>query len=321
MVRYAARRLFATILVVLAVSLATFVLIHLVAGDFVPGLKLVPHMSADDIDRIRTNLGLDRPIYEQFFAWQLGILTGNLGNSLVDGTPVLTLIAERVGATVLLVGTAITVGLLVAVPLGVLQAIHERSAFDNVTSAIVAIGYSFPPFWLSLVAILVFSVLFQQWGLPSLPSSGDQSPFDGSLPDRIAHLIMPALVLSFGYIATWSRFVRSSVLEVLSSDYVRTARAKGMPEFRVIWLHALRNALLPLITMVSLELPGLISGAAVIEIVFGWPGIGQLAFNRALQYDYTTVLGITMFVTILVLVANFIADIAYMIANPRIRLA
>ena len=320
MVRYAARRLFATILVVLAVSLATFLLIHLVAGDFVPGLKLVPHLSAGDIDRIRTNLGLNEPVYQQFLTWQLRILTLNLGNSLVDGTPVSTLIAERLGATILLVGTAIMVGLLVAIPLGVLQAVRAQSVFDNVTSAAVAVGYSIPPFWLSLVAILVFSVLFQEWGLPSLPSSGDQTPFDGSVPDRMVHLLLPALVLSFGYIATWSRFVRSSMLEVLSSDYVRTARAKGMRESRVVWLHALRNALLPLITMVSLELPGLISGAAVIEIVFGWPGIGQLAFNRALQYDYTTVLGITMFVTILVLVANFLADIAYMVANPRIRL-
>jgi peptide/nickel transport system permease protein len=320
MVRYAARRLFATALVVLAVSLSTFVLIHLVAGDFIPGLKLVSHLTVEDLDRIRTNLGLNEPLYQQFLKWQWGILTGNLGNSLVDGTPVSSLIGQRVGATILLVGTAMSVGLLVAVPLGVLQAVRERSTFDNLTSGLVAVGYSFPPFWLSLVAILVFSVLFKQWGLPSLPSSGDQTPFDGSLPDRLTHLVLPALVLSFGYIATWSRFVRSSMLEVLSSDYVRTARAKGMTESRVIWLHALRNALLPLITMVSLELPGLFSGAAVIEIVFGWPGIGQLAFNRALQYDYTTVLGITTFVTILVLLANFLADLAYMVANPRIRL-
>lgn len=319
MLRYAARRLLATVPVVLGVTLVTFLLIHVVAGDFVPGLTLNPHLSAEDIDRIRTNLGLDEPLYAQYLTWLSSVVTGDLGHSLVDGTPVSTLIGERILATVLLVGTAILIGLLIAVPLGVTQAVRSGSAFDNAVSAVTAVGYSIPQFWLSLMAILLFSVSFRQWGLPSLPSSGDQTPFDGSLPDRIVHLVLPTLVLSLGYIATWARFVRSSMLGVLSSDYVRTARAKGMSERRVIGAHALRNALLPLITMVSLELPALFSGAAVIEIVFGWPGIGQLAFNRALQYDYTTVLGITVFVAIFVLIANFLADIAYTFANPRIR--
>ena len=320
MLRYAARRLLATIPVLLAVTLATFLLLHIVAGSFVPGLKLNPHLSLEDIDRIRTNLGLNEPLYAQYFTWVSQVATGDFGHSLVDGTAVSTLIGDTIWATVLLVGTAMLLGLLIAVPLGVIQAVRAASKFDNVTSAVVAVGYALPQFWISLIAILVFSVMFKQWGLPSLPSSGDRSPFDGSVPDRVSHLILPASVLSLAYIATWSRFVRSSMLEVLSSDYVRTARAKGMSEFRVVSVHALRNALLPLITMVSLELPALVGGAAVVEIVFGWPGVGQLAFNRALQYDYTTVLGITVFIAILVLFANFVADIAYMFANPRIRL-
>jgi peptide/nickel transport system permease protein len=320
LLRYALRRLIATVPVVLGVSLATFLLVHIVAGNFVPGLQLNPHLSAADIDRIRTNLGLDRPLYEQYVTWLAQIATGNFGHSLVDGTPVSSLIGDHVGATLELVGTAIAIGLLVAVPLGVFQSVRANSLFDHIASAGTAFGYSIPQFWLALMAILLFSVSLRQWGLPALPSSGDQSPFDGSLPDRIAHLLMPATVLSLAYIATWSRFVRSSMLEVLSSDYVRTARSKGMRETRVVLVHALRNALLPLITMVSLELPALFSGAAVIEIVFGWPGIGQLAFNRALQYDYTSVMGLVTFVAIFVLLANFLADLAYTIANPRIRL-
>jgi len=320
LLRYALRRLIATLPVVLGVSLATFLLVHIVAGNFVPGLKLNPHLAQADIDRIRGNLGLDRPLYVQYLSWLGQIATGNFGHSLVDGTPVSNLIGDHVGATLELVGTAIAIGLLVAVPLGVLQSVRNNTVFDHVASAGTAFGYSIPQFWLALIAILVFSVTFRQWGLPALPSSGDQAPFDGSLPDRLAHLAMPATVLSLAYIATWSRFVRSSMLEVLSSDYVRTARSKGMRERRVILVHALRNALLPLITMVSLELPALFSGAAVVEIVFGWPGIGQLAFNRALQYDYTSVMGLVTFVALFVLLANFLADVAYTVANPRIRL-
>jgi peptide/nickel transport system permease protein len=319
LLRYAVRRLLVTVPVILVVSLTTFLLIHVVAGNFVPGLKLNPHLSVADIDRIRTNLGLDQPLYQQYLTWLSQIATGNFGHSLVDGTPVSMLIADHIGATLVLVGTALVFGLLVAIPLGVLQAVRSNTVFDQVASAGTAFGYSIPQFWLALMAILLFSVAFRQWGLPALPSSGDQSPFDGSLPDRLWHLIMPAGVLSLAYIATWSRYVRSSMLEVLSSDYVRTARAKGMRELRVLGVHALRNALLPLITMVSLELPALFSGAAVVEIVFGWPGIGQLAFNRALQYDYTTVMGLTTFVAIFVLLANFLADVAYTVANPRIR--
>jgi peptide/nickel transport system permease protein len=319
LLRYAIRRLLVTVPVILVVSLATFLLIHVVAGNFVPGLKLNPHLSAADIDRIRTNLGLDRPLYQQYFTWLAQIVSGNFGHSLVDGTPVSALIGDHIGATLELVGTALAFGLLVAIPLGVLQAVRSNTVLDQVASAGTAFGYSIPQFWLGLMAILLFSVAFRQWGLPALPSSGDQSPFDGSLPDRLSHLILPAGVLSLAYIATWSRYVRSSLLEVLSSDYVRTARAKGMREVRVVGVHALRNALLPLITMVSLELPSLFSGAAVVEIVFGWPGVGQLAFNRALQYDYTTVMGLTTFVAIFVLLANFLADVAYTVANPRIR--
>jgi peptide/nickel transport system permease protein len=317
--RYALRRLLVTVPVILVVSLATFLLVHVVAGNFVPGLKLNPHLSTADIDRVRTNLGLDQPLYRQYLTWLGQIATGNFGHSLVDGTPVSMLIGDHIGATLKLVATAILIGLLVAVPLGVVQAVRSNTVLDQVASAFTAVGYSIPQFWLALMAILLFSVSFRQWGLPALPSSGDQTPFDGSLPDRIAHLVMPAVVLSLAYIATWSRFVRSSMLEVLNSDYVRTARSKGMREIRVVTVHALRNALLPLITMVSLELPALFSGAAVVEIVFGWPGIGQLAFNRALQYDYTTVMGLATFVAIFVLLANFLADVAYTVANPRIR--
>ncbi|HXJ49367.1 MAG TPA: ABC transporter permease, partial [Candidatus Acidoferrum sp.] len=157
---------------------------------------------------------------------------------------------------------------------------------------------------------------------PWLPSGGVASPFGGGdLGDRLLHLIMPATVLSFFYLSLWSRFTRSSMLEVLSQDYIRTARAKGMSERRVVYLHGLRNALIPLVTLVGLELPGLVSGGLIVEVVFSWPGLGRLAFERALQYDYTTVMGIVFFVTLLVVAGNLLADVLYAVLDPRIRYA
>jgi peptide/nickel transport system permease protein len=169
--------------------------------------------------------------------------------------------------------------------------------------------------------ILIFSVKFHDWGLPFLPSSGTTTPFTGGdLLDRLAHLVLPAVVLSFFYLAIWSRYTRSSMLEVLSQDYVRTARAKGMSERRVTYLHGLRNAVIPLVTLVGLELPGLVSGALVVEAVFSWPGIGLLAFQRALAYDYTMVLGIVTFAAVLVVLGNLVSDLLYAAVDPRIRL-
>jgi peptide/nickel transport system permease protein len=168
--------------------------------------------------------------------------------------------------------------------------------------------------------ILVFSVSFHTWGLPSLPSGGAYDPvFGGDVGDRLIHLVMPAIVLATLYIATWSRYVRTSLISVLSRDYIRTARAKGMRERRVIYVHALRNALMPLATLVGLELPRLFSGTLVVEVVFGWPGIGQFSYQRALQYDYSAVLGVSAFVAILVVLGNLLADLSYAVIDPRLR--
>src|SRR5205085_1376511 len=179
-------------------------------------------------------------------------------------------------------------------------------------------GVAVPQFWLGLMLVLLFSVKFHDWGLPFLPSSGITTPFTGGdLLDRMAHLILPATVLSFVYLAIWSRYTRSSMLEVLSQDYVRTARAKGMSNRRVTYTHALRNAIIPLVTLVGLELPGLVSGGLVVEAVFSWPGIGLLAFQRALAYDYTTVLGIVTFASLLIVAGNLLADVLYAARDPR----
>jgi len=320
--RYVVRRVVSSIPVVFGVTLITFDLLHATSGAFVPGLELNPNLRPEDIIRIRNNLGLNDPLPVQYWHWISGLLHGDFGRSLVDGSPVLRHISDRLPNTIELTITAILLGILISIPLGVVGALRRGSVIDNFFTFLSVAGVSIPSFWLALLLILLFSVSFHAWGLPWLPSGGAESAFGGGDPiDRITHLILPATCLAFVYIAIWSRFTRSSMLEVLSQDYVRTARAKGMSERRVTYLHALRNSLVPLVTLIGLELPGLVSGGAIIEIVFSWPGVGRLALERALQYDYTMVLGLTTFVALLVVVGNLLADVIYALLDPRIRYA
>lgn len=342
--RFLLRRTLAAIPVVVGVTLITFLLMHSTAGSFVPGLALNPNLTAKDVQLLRSQLGLDQPLYVQYLDWigvawvmqkiglagllvgahdiSPGLLQGSFGNSMVDGTAVSGQIAARLPNTILLTVTAILIGILLSIPLGVLGALRRGSRLDHLFTVLSVGGIAIPQFWLGLMLVLLFSVKFHDWGLPFLPSSGLTTPFTGGDPlDRLAHLLMPAIVLSFVYLAIWSRFTRSSMLEVLSQDYVRTARAKGMGDRRVTYVHALRNAIIPLVTLVGLELPGLVSGALVVEAVFSWPGIGLLVYQRALAYDYTMVLGVVTFAAVLVVLGNLVADLLYAAVDPRIRLA
>jgi peptide/nickel transport system permease protein len=320
MTAYVTRRIVISVPVLLGVTLITFLLLHAAAGNFVPGLEQNPTLSPADVARVRASLGLDAPLYLQYLGWLGGVLHGDLGRSLLDGTPVTGHILERLPNTLELTAAAMLIALVVAIPLGLTGALRRGSALDHAVTLLSVIGVSVPAFWLGLVLVLVFSVQLHSWGLPFLPASGAYSTIGGGDPlDRLAHLVLPAFVLSLGYIAIWSRYVRSSMLEVLSQDYVRTARAKGMSERRVLYVHALRNALVPMVTLLGFELPGLLSGAAVIEIVFGWPGIGRLALERALSYDYTVVLGLATFSGVLVIAGNLLADVLYAVLDPRIR--
>ena len=342
--KYVLRRALAAIPVVVGVTLIVFVIMHGTAGSYLPGLSLNPNFTPKQIALLQSQLGLDQPLWIQYLDWTgiawivqhlgmagllvgahdvtPGLLQGNLGQSMVDGTSVASQVFDRLPNTLFLTATAIFIGIVLSIPLGVLGALRRGGKVDNSLTAVSVAGVAVPGFWLGLMLILFFSVKFHDWGLPFLPSSGIVTPFTGGdLLDRLAHLLMPAVVLSFVYLAIWSRFTRSSMLEVLSQDYVRTARAKGMSERRATYLHALRNAVIPLVTLIGLELPGLVSGGLVVETVFGWPGIGLLLYQRALAYDYTMVLGIVTFAAILVVVGNLLADVLYAAVDPRIRLA
>lgn len=319
--KYALRRLVAAIPVVIGVTTVTFLLMKVTAGSYVPGLDLNPDLRPEDVARIRHQLGVDQPLYLQYLQWIVGVfLHADFGRSLLDGTPVLQHILVRLPASLELTLTAILIGVALAIPLGLTGALRRGSKVDHLLTGVSVGGFAVPQFWLGLMLILLFSVTFKAWGLPWLPSGGRESTIAGGDPlDLLGHLIMPATVLSFFYLSIWSRFVRSSTLEVLSQDYVRTARAKGMPERRVVYLHALRNSIVPLVTLVGLELPGLFAGGLVVEVVFSWPGIGLMAFERAKGYDFTMVMGVTTFVAILVVFGNLLADLLYAVLDPRIR--
>lgn len=306
--------------IVIGVTIVTFLLAHAAAGSIVPGLKYSPDLSPRDIANIRNNLGLNRPLPVQYLIWLLGLLHGSFGISMVNGVPVTTQIAQRLPNTLILTTTALVIGATLSIPIGILAALKRGTVVDHGLTVVSVLGFSIPQFWLGLIMIILFSIEFRKWGLPSLPPGGAESPVDGGgVLDRLVHLVMPATVLATFYICVWSRFVRSSMLEALTQDYVNTARAKGMKERRVIFVHALRNALIPVITLLGAELPALLSGGLVVEVVFSWPGIGYLAYQVALAHDYTTILGLTTFAALLVVIGNLLADVAYGLVDPRIR--
>ena len=341
--RFALRRIVDSIPVLLGVTIITFALVQATIGSYVPGLELNRDLKPEDIVRLRHAIGLDQPWWFQYLNWlgvawivktvglgsllsglpvNTGILEGDLGRSIIDGTPITANILARLGYTLELTLTAICIGVLVAVPLGVVGALRRGSVIDQAFTVASSAGIAVPAFWTGLVTILLFSVLFHEWNLPALPTGGAESPLGGGDPfDRLVHLVLPATVLSFGYLAVWSRYVRSGMLEVLGQDYVRTARAKGMSDRRVVYVHALRNAIVPLVTLIGLELPGLFSGSAIIEIVFSWPGLGRYALSAVQSHDITVVLALTVFGSSLVVLGNLVADVMYAVLDPRIRYA
>jgi peptide/nickel transport system permease protein len=224
--------------------------------------------------------------------------------------------------TLLLTGSALALSLLIAVPVGVLAAVRRNSAFDYAATIGATLGHALPSVWIGLLFILIFSLQFKTWGLPWLPSSGTETVLGGGdLLDRLAHLVMPVLTLASVHIASWTLYVRAQMLDVLGQDFVQTARAKGLPEARVIVRHALRNALLPLITLVSLTVPTLFGGAVIIESIFSWPGVGSLAIQAATNRDYTVIMGTVLLVAVITVLSNLVADVLQAVADPRVQVA
>ncbi len=318
--RYIARRLLQVIPLVIGISIITFSLANLVPGSPVTGLEFNPRMKPEDIARIKEALGLNDPIYVRYFTWFGNVLQGDFGLSMKSYRPVLPTIMEKLPNTLLLTGSALVLALIFSIPVGVYSAVRRNTWFDNTSTAAAVAGFSMPTFWLGILVILLFAVKFREWGLPALPVGGT---FDlrggGGFWDRVEHLILPAFTLAFVQTASWTRYIRSQMLEVINQDYIRTAEAKGLKEWAVIFRHGLRNAVLPLVTLLGIAIPDLFGGSLIVEQIFAWNGIGQLAFNAALNKDYPLVMGIVMVASVLVILGNLIADVVSGLLDPRIR--
>jgi len=320
MFRYIVRRLLQMIPILFGITLITFIIIN-AAGSPLQDMEFNPRVKPEDIERIRHNLGLDEPIWKRYFIWVSNVLRGDLGLSLINFRPVTERIQEVMFNTLLLAVISTTISLLIAVPLGIYAATHRNSFVDRVTSVLSVAGYAIPTVWLGLLLIILFSVQFDKWGFPSLPVGGVRDlRSDGGIRDRIEHLILPVTALVIPQVGVWLFWVRSNMLEVLGQDYMRAARARGLREKSVLYRHGLRNALIPLVTIVGLSIPEVFAGALIVENVFAYPGMGRLTITAIGDKDHTLVMGITLIFAVLVIVGNLIADLLYAVADPRIRL-
>ncbi|HET7264600.1 MAG TPA: ABC transporter permease [bacterium] len=315
MQRYLLARAAQSAVLLVLVSMLTFALIHAAPGG--PAVLLAPEMTGEQIKEAARSLGLDRPLGVQYGRWLGNLLRGRLGTSYGQGLPVARLIADRLPATLELVVTGLVLSVAAGLFLGVASALRRNSPVDHLSTGVAFFGMSVPVFWFGLMLIVLFAV---HWRI--LPSSGAATlGAPPSAGDRLAHLVLPAAVLATANLAQIVRYTRSSMLDVLTADFLRTARAKGVAERSVVYHHGLRNALIPIVTVVALSIPRLVGGVAITESVFAWPGMGQLAVDAALQRDYPVIMGITMVVSIVVVVTNFLTDLSYLVLDPRVTIA
>lgn len=323
MANYLIRRFLEGILVLLVTSVLIFFILHLSPGGPFDQIAFGKgRLGQDYLENMNRLLGLDRPLHERYLTWIVNVVQGDFGESwrVTMGRPVLEMIWERLGNTLQLMLASLVVSLAIALAIGILSAIKQYSVWDYLVTTLSFFGISMPIFWFGLMMIIVFSLKFREWGLPYLPVAGMATlGSEENVWDRLWHLVLPVTVLSLFQVAGWSRFIRSSMLEVLRQDFVRTARAKGLSERIVVARHALRNALIPLITVVALDLPNLFSGAIITETIFAWPGMGRLFLGAVLESDWPIAMGILLIGALLVVVSNLIADLLYAVADPRIR--
>ncbi|MFT5193158.1 MAG: peptide/nickel transport system permease protein [Candidatus Promineifilaceae bacterium] len=315
------RRLLNALVLIIAVMMLNFLLLHLAPGD--PAEVIAGEMGGateEMLASIRAIYGLDKPPMTQFYIYMVRALRGDLGISFFYNTPVSQLILTRLWPTLLLVITALLIAITGGTFLGVMTARRPDGFFSNFVTILSLVGYSLPVFWSGLMIVILFASV-----IPIFPVAGMRDILlEGTRWDRIVdvahHLVLPAFTLAIIYLAQYSRLARASMLEVLESDYIRTARSKGLSELSVVGKHALRNAILPVVTIAGLQFGSLLSGAILVETVFNWPGLGTLAFESILRRDFPTVLGILLFSSVIVILANIVTDILYQIIDPRIQI-
>jgi len=312
-------RLLITVPVLIGVTLLSYILVSLAPGDAVTAFidpVTRAELGEEWVEMRREQLGLNQPVVVRYFSWLRELVQGNFGFSLINGQPVAGQILDRLGPTSMLMGSAILIGTLVGVPLGILSAVRQYSLLDYITTVGGFLAISTPSFFLGLGLVYLFAV---RWRL--FPSSGMRTlGEDDSTLDLIRHMVLPVMVLAMAQLPLMMRYARSTMLEVLRQDYMTTARAKGLRERIVLMSHAFRNALIPLITVIGLSLPELLSGAVITETIFQWPGMGTLAVRAVTSRDYPVILGVILVTATMVLLANLLADLLYAVADPRIRL-
>lgn len=341
MTRYILRRLLQAIPLLFVISLVLFVLMQNM-GDPIATMGGRNVTRSADRERLKRQLGLDKPIIVQYLYWLVGndwtkadldgdgvaetpgvrhgVLRGDFGLSLVNKKPVTQVIGERLPNTLLLMLTAEAIILIFALLIGIYSALRQYSTFDNIITTVTFLFYSMPVFFFALVTMYIFAVNFKKWGLPYLPTVGMFEPTAGKTPLQVVwHMVLPTATLSFGFIAGYSRYIRSAMLEAMGQDYVRTAKAKGLPRPEIVYIHALKNAALPIVTIIALDLPFLLGGAIVTERIFGWPGMGRLFLDHVSRGDTPVVMGILMMIAVAVVIFQLIADILYAWLDPRIR--
>jgi peptide/nickel transport system permease protein len=314
------KRILYAVILLIAVLVLNFTLIHIAPGD--PAQVIAGEMggtTAELLNQIRVAYGLDKPVVVQLAVYLKKVAGGDLGYSFYFNHPVIELIKQRVFATILLVFTSLVLALFMGTFLGILSSKKPNGFFAHIISVFSLFGYSAPVFWTGMMLL----ILLASW-IPLFPVTGMYNVAKGAtgfmhFVDILHHLVLPMLTLAIVYMATYSRLARASMLDVMGSDYIRTARAKGLSEGMVVYKHALKNAVLPIITMAGLQMGYMFSGAVLVETVFSWPGLGRLAFESILRRDHPTILGILFFSTFIVVIANLLTDLAYRLVDPRIR--
>lgn len=314
MKKYILKRILIAIPVLIGITILDYVIMS-IAGSPLEMLQ-GPRVSEAAVEAKKIALGLDRPIYIQYFVWLEQLIHGNLGYSMKSYQSVSGMISSHLGPTLLLMGTSLVFSLLISIPAGIYSAVHKYTKGDYAVVTVSFLGSSIPSFFLALLFVYVFSV-----NLGILPSSGMTTlGKEGDLLDLVEHMVMPTLVLTFSLAGSMIRYIRSSMLEILQQNYLRTARGNGISERKVIWKHAFRNALVPIITVIGMQIPVLFGGAVIVEQVFSWPGLGLMTMSAIISRDYPVIMGICLLSAIVVLVSNLITDILYALADPRIQL-
>jgi len=344
MIQYIIRRLLQTIPILLLLSIALFAMVNIVPGGPLAGQGRSRRVRPEKAEILKRQFGLDQPIYVQYVIWLVGndwmqvdadgdgledsfgdrrgILRGDFGFSFQTRRPVMDEIADRLPNTMYLVGVTLILVFLIAIPIGILSAVKQYSPFDITVTTFSFMGQSIPEFWLGLILILVFYSWLDNpfTGEPLLPAGGMQTlGADFSIWDRVKHLILPVTMGLVGWVAWYSRFLRSSMLDVIHQDYIRTARAKGLQERGLLFSHALRNAIIPLITMFALDIPFIFAGTIYVELLFSWPGMGRLYYQAATGRDYPVLMAVLIIGAVLVFFFNLVADVSYAYIDPRVR--